>query len=69
MSESRKRGSFNERVKMAHERKEIIEENRRIQRMEREASMSIQTKRKRANLRMLMAFAAGAIASGPRLTT
>lgn len=48
MSVQRKRGVFNEQVKLAHERKEWVEENRRIDRMQYEAYMSIIHKHKRS---------------------
>lgn len=48
MSVERKRGMFNERVKLAHERKEWVEENRRIDRMQYEACMGLVQKRKRS---------------------
>ena len=48
MSVQRKRGVFNEQVKLAHERKEWVEENRRIDRMQYEACMGVVQKRKRS---------------------
>ena len=47
MSNARKRSGFNERVKLAHERKDWVEENRRICRMEREAEVAFVQKQKR----------------------
>lgn len=47
MSTQRKRTTFNERVAQAHERKQIVEENRRICRMEREAEVAFVQKQKR----------------------
>ena len=51
MSTARKRCDFNERVKIAHERKEWVEECRRIDRMEHDAHMGIA--RKQSKLRKL----------------
>lgn len=59
MSNERKRGGFNERVKLAHERKDWVEENRRIERMERDADTATTQKRKRSEVKELLAFAAG----------
>ena len=56
MSIQRKRGVFNEQVKLAHERKECVEENHRIDRMEYEACMGLVQKRKRSKF---LALAAG----------
>ena len=44
---------FNERVQQAHERKEWMEECRRIDRMELEADISIAQKRKRLAVKLL----------------
>lgn len=64
MSEARKRGSYNERVALAHERKQWVEENRRIERMEREAAMLPEQKRKRQEVRKLLAITAGLMVAG-----
>jgi hypothetical protein len=63
MAEARKRGSFNERVKLAHERKVWVEENKRIERMQLESAMTQAQKRKRSEARMLLAFTAGMAAT------
>jgi uncharacterized protein (DUF2345 family) len=63
MAEARKRGSFNERVKIAHERKVWVEENKRIERMQLESAMTQAQKRKRHEARLLVAFAAGIAAT------
>lgn len=56
MSTQRKRVMFNEQIKLNHERKEWVEENRRIERMEYEACMGIVQKQKRSKF---LALAAG----------
>lgn len=61
MAVQRKRGNFNERVKAAHERKVLVEENRRIDRMECEANMCMAQKRKRIEVRQLLALTAGMV--------
>ena len=55
MSNARKRSGFNERVKLAHERKDWVEENRRICRMEREAEVAFVQKQKRYSAGVLVA--------------
>ena len=47
MSVQRKRSNINERISLAHERKEQVKEDRRICRMEREADVAVAQKRKR----------------------
>ena len=65
MAEARKRGSFNERVAMAHERKEWVEENRRIERMECEAQNSVAHKRNKNKVKSLLAIALALTATMP----
>jgi len=55
MTIQRKRSSFNDRIKLANERKQWIEENRRIYQMEREANTAFSKKRKRFYARSLVA--------------
>ena len=58
MSANRKRFNLNERVTLAHERKIITEENKRICRMEREAEVAFMQKQKRFYAGSLVAKAA-----------
>jgi hypothetical protein len=66
MSTERKRGQFNERVILAHERKEWIEENKRLERMEREAALLPMQRRKRLIAQQLVAMTVGLCAAKPR---
>lgn len=50
MSNARKRSGYNERITLAHERKEWVEESRRIARMELEMYMAACQRQKRSNI-------------------
>lgn len=57
MSVQRKRTASNERISQAHERKIIVEENKRICRMERDAEVAFSQKQKRFHAGCLKALA------------
>lgn len=61
MSAQRKKFSLNETIKLAHERKLWVQENQRIERMEREAYVSLQQKNKRQQAKALLASVASMV--------